>query len=394
MWDKENDKLDNIMRLKQELEKDLKKRGLLKEKKTDQKQQTVDETTMKRLREAVTVSAHIVEERSLTPYDINAQDYDAGLDDVMKTLKVFFTRTDNLQRKTVFDGLIKLLTGDLRGAVNTFSQSNLIEARYNHLLAKLYSGEDVSQELAKFLKDNPDSIYPILLLLQNELHKGRLDGVEKILQVLAKKSKFWELVYTVFCSTATEDQINNAIRERIFASLVVLLSVYVDPTREYPIQSHTCLNVHKAFLRGETVQAPNWCPFGVVAMEARRYLSGYRPELDRLRKLEKYPEAKLLLGFIYYNEGSKAIAKDYFERFESQIQNFDVYLKPSRSGKIGIEQFTKIVRFDTSFEKVTEKSNIIHILEGNPQKDIYVVYKNLEFVRLVFSEEYCAVVNK
>ncbi|MGQ9856108.1 MAG: hypothetical protein ACUVQF_05175 [Fervidobacterium sp.] len=385
----EEDKLKNIMKLKEELEKDLKKKGLLKDKKQEtSKSSTVDESTMKRLKESVVKSSHIVPEESLTLYNINLQDYDASIEDVIKALRIFSVKTTNMNHKLIFEGLIKLLEGNAKGAKESFSQAQGIEAQYNRLLASLYNGEDVSQELAIFLKSYPDSIYPLLLILERELLKGTADGIEKILTILAKRSPFWNLIYELFKDIYSEESVTLAVREKIFASLILLLFVYVDRTKDLPIQNHNCLNVHKAFLRGETISAPEWCIFGRIASEARRYLAGYRIEISSLRNIEKSPEGKLFLGFVYLNEKNRVFAEQYINAFEKQVGDYKLYKKPLKQSKIGIEQF---IAFPSDFEPVEEKISIIEFVTKNPGYDIYVRYRKFEFVRLVFSEEHCKI---
>jgi len=388
-FENEDDKLRNLMRLKEELEKDLKKKGLLKEKKTDkQKQSTVDEETIKKLRESVVTTAHLSEDKSLTLYDINFQDYDASIDDVLKTLKTFMMRVTNINWKIIYEGLIRLLEGNISQAKESFQQASGIEANYNRLLSAMYSAEDISQEAITFLKNNPEQIYPLLLLLERELLKGTCDGIEKILTLLARKSSLWNLIYEMYLNKATEESLNTAVRERGFATLVVLLGVYIDSSRDYPIQNHTCLNVHKAYLRGETITAPEWCVFGQLAIEARKFLAGYQVDLSKIRKFEKSPEGKLFLGMLYYNMNNRTIAEQYLKAFEAQVGEYQIYAKPLKQSKIGMEQFIHLPR---DFQPVSENKGILDIIEKNPGYDIYISFRSTEFVRLVFSEEHCKI---
>ncbi|WP_448384839.1 hypothetical protein [Fervidobacterium sp.] len=388
-FENEDDKLRNLMKLKEELEKDLKKKGLLKEKKTDkQKPSTVDEETIKKLRESIVTTAHLSEDKSLTLYDINFQDYDASIDDVLKTLKTFMMRVTNINWKIIYEGLIRLLEGSISKAKESFQQASGVEANYNRLLSAMYNGEDISQEAITFLKNNPEQIYPLLLLLERELLKGTGDGIEKILTLLARKSSIWNLVYEMYLNKATEETLNAAVREKGFATLVVLLGVYIDSNRDYPIQNHTCLNVHKAYLRGETITAPEWCVFGQLAIEARKFLAGYQVDLNKIRKFEKTPEGKLFLGMFYYNMKNRTITEQYLKAFEGQVSEYKIYAKPLKQSKIGMEQFIHLPR---DFQPVNESKGILEFIEKNPGYDIYISFRSTEFVRLVFSEEHCKI---
>jgi len=387
-FENEDDKLRNIMKLKEELEKDLKKKGLLKEKKTDKQPASVDEATIKKLRESIVTTAHLSEEKSLTLYDINFQDYDASIDDILRTLKIFMARTTNMNWKIIYEGLIHLLEGNISKAKESFQQASGIEANYNRLLSAMYNGEDMSQEAITFLKNNPEQFYPLLLLLERELLKGTGNGIEKILSVLARKSSIWNLVYEMYLNKATEETLNVAVREKGFATLIVLLGVYIDSSRDYPIQNHTCLNVHKAYLRGETITAPEWCVFGQLAIEARKFLAGYQVDLNKIRKFEKTPEGKLFLGMLYYNMNNRTIAEQYLKAFEAQVSEYKIYAKPLKQSKIGMEQF---IRVPTGFQPVSEDKGILEFIEENPGYDIYANFRNTEFVRLVFSEEHCKI---
>ena len=389
MFDNENEKLENIMKLKAELEKDLKKKGLLKDKPKDAKETKYDEETIKRLKENLTVSAHITEEESLTLYDINSHDYDASIDSIEKTLRIFQQRTNNINRKNIFEGLINLLNGNIKNSIASFSQAGGIEAEYNKLLAEMYSGEDISKNAVLLLKKNPDSLYPLLLLLEREMLKGSADGMDKILQILSKKSEFWNLIHKLFVNQATEQDIIQAVRERIFATLILLLNVYLDSTKEIPNLSNTCINTHRAYLRGETVTPPEWCIYGQLIAAARKYLAGYKIEIQNLRKFEKSPEFKLFLGFYHFNEGNITVAKEYFKMFESQVGFYAIYTKPLKQPKIGIEQFISIPNGFTPLKQ--ENPSIIDFLQKNTGYDVYVNYRKYEFVRLVFSEKHCKI---
>ncbi len=257
------------------------------------------------------------------------------------------------------------------------------------MLTELYLGQDISQQVVSFLKNNPDSIYPLLLLVERELTKGTADGIEKILQLLSKKSAFWNLIYEMYLNSANSDDVAKAIRDKGFASLVLLLSVYVDNTRDYPVQNHSCLNVHKSFLRGETASAPEWCLFGQIMVAARKYLSGYKIEIQNLRKFEKAPEMKLFLGFLHYNEKNLPVAREYFKMFETQVGRFKIFTKSLKQSKVGMEQFIALPNDFTQL--AAENTSIIDFLKDNPSVDVYINYRNYESLRLVFSEEHCKI---
>ncbi|MEN3042082.1 MAG: hypothetical protein ABDH59_02085 [Fervidobacterium sp.] len=389
MFENDDEKLKNIMKLKAELEKDLKKKGLLKEKSKESKDLKYDEEAVRKIKENITTSAHITEEGSLSIYDINFQDYDASIDSIEKTLRIFSQKTANLNWKLIFEGLSSMLSGDLKKAHSSFEQASGIEAQYNKLLTELYVGQDISQQLVAFVKNNPDSIYPLLLLLERELLKGTADGIEKVLLLLTKKSSFWNLIYRMYTNLANADDVAKAVREKGFASLILLLSVYIDNSRDYPLQNHTCLNVHKSYLKGETSTAPEWCLFGQLIIAARKYLSGYKIDVQKLRRFEKSPEMKLFLGFLHYNEKNTSLAREYFKAFETQVGRYKIYTKPLRHSKIGMEQFIAIP--NDFKELAAENLSITDFLKDNTSVDLYISYRNHEFLRLVFSEKHCKI---
>ncbi|QAV34013.1 hypothetical protein SAMN04488510_1352 [Fervidobacterium changbaicum] len=388
-FENEDEKLKNLLKLKEELEKDLKKKGLLKEKKSEkQKVASTDEETIKKLKESVVTTAHLSEEKSLTLYDINCQDYDASIDDVIKTLRTFMNKTTNMNLKIIYEGLSRLLEGNIAKAKESFQQATGVEAKYNTLLAAMYNGEDISQEAVMFLKTYPEQIYSLLLLLERELLKGTGEGIEKLLILLSRKSTIWNLIYELYLGKASEDSLAAAVREKGFASLMVLLGVYIDSSRDYPIQNHTCLNVHKAYLRGETITAPEWCVFGQLAVEARKFLAGYQVDLNKIRRFERTPEGKLFLGMLYLNMKNHTIAEQYLSAFEKQVGAYKLYAKPLKQSKIGMEQF---IHIPNDFQPVGEGKSILQFIEENTGYDIYVNFRNVEFVRLMFSEEHCKI---
>ena len=194
MIDNEDEKLKNLMKLKAEIEKDLEKKGLARGKKETQKASSVDETVLKKLRENTVVSAQIKEEDSLTLYNINAQDYASDLEEIERAIKNFQMKTSDMNRKIIFEGLIDLLHGEFEKAKNSFSKVKSIESYYNLLLTKIYGGEEITNDITQFLKGYPDSIYPLLLLLEFELLRGNPTNIEKVLSILAKRSLFWSMI--------------------------------------------------------------------------------------------------------------------------------------------------------------------------------------------------------
>jgi hypothetical protein len=108
-----------------------------------------------------------------------------------------------------------------------------------------------------------------------------------------------------------------------------------------------------------------------------------------LKKFDRAPETKLFFGFLFYNDGNYTAAQEYFRKFEMQVDHYTIYGKPLKQSKIGIEQFTGLPR---DFAEINmAPGGIFETIQSYKGYDFYVYFKNLEFVRLVFSEEHCKI---
>ncbi len=385
----DEDKLENVRKLKEEMEKELRKKGLLREDKV-QKNKKVDyedEEIVSKLKQSVT-QTHLDINESLSLYLINSKDYDASMENVLRTLEIFIQRATDVEKKLIYTGLVKLLRKDFKGAINEFSNTVSIQGRYNYLVTGLYSGNNVSVEIANFLKSNPNSIEPFLLLAEKTLIDGDLESLEKVLKALSKLSPFWELVYTLYTQTAEEENLSKATRERIFSALVFLYANYVRNQNEVSISNNTCLSVHRAILRGETVTTPEFCIVGNLYNEARRYIREGKIEISKVNKFIQTIEGTLFLSFYFFNEGQNTMAKKYFGNFKNKVKDYEIILTELKYNKVGMTQFLNPKVFNIVGEK-SDTNDIFEACNKYKGREIIVKYKNPEFVRLVFSEEHC-----
>ncbi len=385
----DEDKLENVRKLKEEMEKELKKKGLLRDDKV-QKNKKVDyedEEIVNKLKQSIT-QTHLDINESLSLYLINSKDYDASMENVLRTLEIFIQRASDVEKKLIYTGLVKLLRKDFKGAINEFSSTASIQGRYNYLVAGLYSGNNVSVEIANFLKSNPNSIEPFLLLVEKTLIDGDLESLEKVLKALSKLSQFWEIVYALYTQTAEEETLSKATRERIFSALVFLYTQYVRNQSDLSRSNNTCLSVHRAILRGETVTTPEFCIVGNLYNEAKRYLREGKIEISKVNKFIQTPEGMLFLGFYFFNEGQNTMAKKYFDNFKNKVKDYEIILTELKYNKVGMTQFLNQKVFNIVGEK-SDTNDIFEACNKYKGREIIVKYKNPEFVRLVFSEEHC-----
>ncbi len=385
----DEDKLENIRKLKEEMEKELKKKGLLKEDKSQKSKKAdyEDEEIINKLKQAV-VQTHLDINESLSLYLINSKDYDASIENVIRTLEIFIQKATDVEKRLIYSGLVKFLRKDFKGAINEFSNTASLQGRYNLLLTKMYSGDNISNELASFLKGNPSSLEPFLLLVEKTLIDGDLESLEKVLKALSKLSSFWELVYSLYTQTAGEENLSKATRERIFSALVFLYANYVRNQSDVSISNNTCLSVHRAILRGETVTSPDFCIMGNLYNEARRYIREGRIEISKINKFHQTPEGSLFFGFYFFNEGQNTMAKKYFDIFKNKVKDYEIVFSDLKYNKVGMSQFLNPRLFNINGEK-SDTNNIFETCNKYKGREIIVKYKNPEFVRLVFSEEHC-----
>ncbi|QTA38842.1 hypothetical protein JYK00_04875 [Thermosipho ferrireducens] len=381
-----DDKLKNILKLKEELEKDLKKKGLIKKIEKRSGSGKGKDSISKELREKIMGFANILPEKSYSIFDINSQDYDADIESVKRTLKKFSAESRDLWKVNIYNGLIELLDGNFKVAFEKFKESDHFIGEYNAILSELYDGKNVAQEILNFIKQYPKSIYPYLLLLEYELSQGNSNQFSRILNILEKMSKVFAFVKDVYMKKKNEESLKFMIREKLFIPLIFLFNAYISGESPDKFQSkHTCLAFHKSYLKGDYFsKIPKYCVKGNMAVAAKSYLSGKEIDLDFLNLFAKTPEYKLFFGFYYYNKNEKDKAKKFFEDFENSVEFFEIHVKELKDKKVGIRQFFQFFTGSTIV-----KMGIFSALEKFENKDLFVHYYDSEMIRLLFSEKHC-----
>ncbi len=408
--DFEDPRLRNILKLKAEFEKELARMGKLKKKPSA--------TSRKRdvkLKIDISPPANVKASDVRNILDINRQDYDADDAAVIKALKRGLPRIGDVRRRTLVEGILKLLEGDLESAKDAFSRFDTVDFKYMLGLTKLYSSDvDVLGYAVNFLKDNPKSFQPYLLMSEMMISLGRYGDAVKFLNVAKALTGdvYLDLVLRVYNGDVEAKKLFAvAVNRGEFRTLLAILSIYMedDPDKGRKIATalrkrvNPCCRFVSAFWLSENpsfeYEKYAFCPRLTVMNWARKFEMEELSEDPRESAVFVDPVADLFFGIYSYSIGEFKSADEYFKRFSEKVENYEVKVvkSPSVVSKLGIRMFYEPVQGDTVIRFRELSSERINIALEKAKKmgipvnhtDILVSYRDPEILRLFFGYRHC-----
>lgn len=383
-----DDKLKNILKLKEELEKDLIKKGKIKNKSEQKSRKVQDLEQMKIIKEKIIKEANLAADKTLSIFDINSQDYDSSVMDVIKTLRKFLINEKSPEKRTLFLAILNILEGNFEKNKTLLENQNDVIFKYNYLLSRMYNREDVIKEIIQFVKNFPDSIYPYLLLLEYYLIEGNFSNFSKILSLTSKINNFFKIIYQVYTNTLEDVGIvKSVVMHKKFTELLLYIikqkSLETENTKSY------CLNVNYSKKEGTIPNPKEYCIKANFAQAAWSIVNNRKFDESKLKIFEKTPEYNLFYGFYYLNKQELENAKKYFEKFENQVENVSVKIIAKTTSYIGMRQFYQNIKSNIFKE---ERGKILEVINNYPLHDFIVEYFDPEIVRLLFAEKHCCIV--
>ncbi len=408
--DFEDPRLKNILKLKQEFEKELQKMGKLKKTKT-----TVKRKDTVKIKVEIAPPANVNSADTTTLLDISRQDYDASDGAVVKALRSTLAKVGDVRRRTLVDGIIKLLEGDVEGARRSFESFENVDFEYMLGVLKLYNSEsDVLEYSLKLLKKYPKSPKPYLLLSEVMLALGRYEESVKFLDAFAKLSNdpYADLVLKTHNGDRNAKKaFTVAVQKGGFKTFLAMLSVYIDPDPQkarriadtLKKKENPCCRYFSRYWSGEDpkddFEKYPYCSRLNVLKKAWDFTEDRIDSDPRETMVWNDPLVNLFLGFYSYNVGEKKSADEYFQKFSESIPKHRAYLyKSSRVvSKIGMRMFTSHIDEEPFlFLKDLSSGEIDSGLKqarmnGIPENhiDVAVSFEDPEVVRMFFGFRHC-----
>ena len=410
--DFEDPRLKNILKLKEAFEKELMKMGKLKPK---PKKESTSASKLK-INVEIAPSALVNAADTWTVIDLNRQDYDASDAAIAKALRKTIVKVGDIRQRTMVEGIIKLLEGDYEGAKEVFSRFDSEEYKYMLGVAKLYSGDpEVLKYAIDFLKKNPSSMYPYLLMSEIMIGLGRYQEAERFFEAAAKISKdvYINLVLGVYREDPAAGKLFPiAVNKRGYKALLAILSIFMEKDSEkakkiaesISKRDHSCCRYISSYWGGtfksEDAKKYPFCPRINVIRWARDFEAEKLDSDPRENAPWTDPLVDLFLGFYSMNVGEDDKAEEYFESFRSKVEIKKAYI--FRSGKMvkkfGVRMFYEPMRPDPvllfsdlsakgirqAFKEAMDMTKL-----GMEHLDVFVDFRDPDILRLFFGQRHC-----
>ena len=412
-------KLLSILKLKEELEKDLKKMGKFSEKPIMRKESS---NVSRKVKIELTPSSVVDPSKINSLFDINYQDYGASDESIIKALKKAVVKTGSVKKRILTEGIIKLLDRKFDEAIKIFSENSDPEFKYMLGVTKLYKGDaDILDYTVNFLKTDTKSFYPFLLMAEILISLGRYSEAAKFLEASFKLSKnpYIGLVHNLYIGNhgVAKKLFNICTSRGGFKTLLALLSIYLEPdydkakkiTESVLKKDDACTTSIGGFWTGKipsnALERFPYCPRIAVYKLSSKYYSGENISESIRSYLSKFidPLVTLFLGFYYFNEGKKEEADKHFKRFLNMIESVKVSIIKARtiSKPVGIRMFHAPV--DGAVIKTLSTlsydslNNILMELTTSTgyrkyELDVKVKFNDPEILRLLFGSRHCRMI--
>ena len=408
--DFEDPRLKNILKLKKEFEKELEKMGKLKKKPQVQRKKFDS-----KIRVDITPPATVDASKVTSIFDINRQDYDAGDRSVVKALRKGMAKIGDVRRRTLLDGIVKMLEGDLDGAKEVFGRFDDENFKYMLGVVKLYSSDpDVLDYALRFLKSFPRSPKPYLLLSEIMMGLGKFQESVKFIDAFKKLSSDPYVALTLALYNQESDvkkRFTVAVNKGGFKSLLAILSMEMEKDLDKNRRiagvlkgkdNACCLSSAKFWLTEDTsgdLERYPFCPRLTVMSWARKFESGNLDFDPRERAIWNDPIVDLFLGIYSHSIGESKSADEYFERFSNSVDNVELEVLKTRKvvTRVGMRMFYEpmtgevVLRRNGISSPLVENSLTEAINRGVPSNhvDIKVEFRDPEILRLVFGQRHC-----
>jgi len=411
-----DEKLMNLLKLKQAIAKDLAKSG--KVIKREERRIELPKELKQRKIEVSNVDFSKVE----TLRDIDMQDYDAPDYVVIRDLEKYLQREMDVLHSTMLKGLLKLLQLDYESASRLFEDMAVggnSKAAYNYaesLMFMNYSKGAVSF-ISQFSKTVGADVYTYLSILEVMTYFSiSWDKMEKILEVFANRDTPMAGVLRMARSMAlgkyeeAKNDYSKLVRSGKYKGLLDIYSMMIydrldDKERATQLakilinkKQHCCSFVHSSTILGNQnlpLDKFPHCRFLRVEIAKKKYMMGAMNEamktLEPLMK-ENDPSALALLGTIHFSTGDHDEAERVWMKLSETVPTrIIVGSTRMRSRANGLAKKLLNEKMLVVEEGVTTKmeEEFRKILRDGMNPDFRVDHVDIEPVRLFFGERTC-----
>jgi len=410
--------LENLLKLKQAIINDLKKKGKVIENNGSRRKIELSSKLKKREERILTVDFSRVE----IMRDIDSQDYDAPDFLVIEKLKKYLDNERDARRLEILTGLLRVLELENEKAVNLFQGYAFdgdSKAAYNYAETLLFLGkyDEALKFISQFSKAFKADLYTYLSILEILVYFFKdWQKIEKIYNFFKISDNSFSRVLKVGYLIATsnfEDAYNEFTKAIVTGEYKNLLDIYsivinknlgnIDKALQTvnillnKSKEHTCSVVHSLYLKDRNydfTEKLNYCPYARFLMAKKVYSNGdFKSALSYLEPLlnQNYPSALMLAGVIKMFQNDFNAADEYWLKL-SKLVPLEIVIgilkKPIKSDweklndEIGEKNRLQAINPGTA-------ATLSSILSSSKNIGFKMIYPEIEFIRLFFGERTC-----
>jgi len=388
--DEKDERILNLLRLKEELEKDLKKKGILREHRAEQRKQT----SQPKIEFEPDIDLPV--ENIWTVHDLNHHAYGISDDVIQKSLQRKLHSVKDEEHRHVLMNLIKLLRGEKIDATRAGS----VHVECLKILSELYSLEgDVVKNTIQLLRKYPRQPLVHLTAAEVFLAFGRFNEAVKLFQIYSELTKdpYTALVLEAY----TEGQVSSStfatcVSKDGYKSMLLIISALTEAEEKLmkvaPVlekRDFACAQYVSARSKGRVSKRFFYCSRLLVYEEALKFVQNGGVNQALLEQIAvKDPLARLLLV-------SANLRDDPGKSFEHMKAFFNsvgeiLYVETDVSDKPRlVRNLLEFQKLPKNFKRVSSERDVEHLFEALSSQDVWIFFKDPEYLRLYFGERHC-----
>lgn len=410
--------LENLLKLKQAIISDLKKKGKSIDNKDSHRRIELSSKFKERKERALTVDFSNVE----IMRDIDSQDYDAPDFLVVDKLKKYLDNEKDTRKFEILTGLLKVLEFKNEEAINLFQKyafNGDSKAAYNYAEILLFLGKygEALKFISQFSRTFKADLYTYLSILEILIYFFKdWQKIEKVYNFFKASDDIFSRIVKVGYLIATsnfEDAYNEFTKTVVIGKYKNLLDIYsmvinknlgnTDKALQTANvllstgKEHTCSVVHATYLKEQNysfdLEKLNYCSYAKFLMAKKLYLSGdFKDALSYLEPLlsQNYPSALMLAGTIKMFQNDFEGADKYWLKLNELVPLevlVGILKKPVRNSQEKLDD--EIVEKNHLQVKSGMAATLSNILSSTANIGFKMVYPEIEYIKLFFGERTC-----
>ncbi|WP_448522889.1 hypothetical protein [Pseudothermotoga sp.] len=390
MQDEKDERILNLLRLKEELEKDLKKRGILRERRVEQRRPTSQPKI------ELEHDVDLPVENIWTVHDLNHYAYGISDEVIQRSLQRKLHSVKDEGHRYALLNLIKLLRGEKIEATRTDS----VHVECLKILSDLYFLEsDVVKDTIQLLKKYPGQSLVYLTAAEVFLAFGRFNEAFKLFQIYSEitKDPYASLVLEAY----TEGQVNSStfatcVSKDGYKSMLLIISALTEAEDKLmkvaPVlekRDFACAQYISARSKGKTSKSFPHCTRLLIYNEALKFVQNQHANQTLLEQIAvKDPLARLLLVSVNLkDEPEKSF--EHMKAFFNSVGEI-LYGEAEASDKPRlVRNLLEFQKLPKNFKRVSNETDLGQMFETLSSQDVWIFFRDPEYLRLYFGERHC-----